>query len=214
MQSYYPQKSHQSLKFLKHLVGSPHSFSQEQQEARKANYLRFLLAYSPITPIQTQLSLSGVSGRSFHVCPGTGRAEDTLFKQVIFLLFQLTFEARIGSTGYSDIAIDDVFIDPGNCGQYSEPLGLLLIQWTTKEGKRLKIRLGQECRQVWQVGRNAIWQVGMLEGKQSVGQWEIRKQVIQLIHKSLGSLSRDVFEPRTLTGSLCSCFQHVFMPDQ
>ena len=42
--------------------------------------------------------------------------EGTLFKQVISLLFQLTFEARIGSTGYSDIAIDDVFIDPGNCG--------------------------------------------------------------------------------------------------
>ena len=61
-----------------------------------------------------QLSLSGVSGRSFHVCPGGG--EGTLFKQVISLLFQLTFEARIGSTGYSDIAIDDVFIDPGNCG--------------------------------------------------------------------------------------------------
>ena len=30
----------------------------------------------------------------------------------------------------------------------------------------------------------------------------------------MGTLSRDVFEPRTLTGGLCSCFQHVFMPDQ
>ena len=26
------------------------------------------------------------------------------------------------------------------------------------------------------------------------------------VESSLGSLSRDVFEPRTLTGSLCSCF--------
>ena len=30
----------------------------------------------------------------------------------------------------------------------------------------------------------------------------------------IGSLSRDVFEPQTSTGSLCSCFQQVFMPDQ
>ena len=29
---------------------------------------------------------------------------------------QLTIEARIGGTGYSDTAIDDVFIDPGHCG--------------------------------------------------------------------------------------------------
>jgi len=29
--------------------------------------------------------------------------------------YKLTIEARIGNTGYSDIAIDDVFIDPGNC---------------------------------------------------------------------------------------------------
>ena len=27
-------------------------------------------------------------------------------------------------------------------------------------------------------------------------------------------LERDVFEPRMSTGSLCSCFQHVFLPDQ
>lgn len=44
---------------------------------------------------------------------GAGRQFQALSN---FLLFQLTFEARIGSTGYSDIAIDDVFIDPGNCG--------------------------------------------------------------------------------------------------
>lgn len=30
--------------------------------------------------------------------------------------YRLTIEARIGGTGYSDTAIDDVFIDPGHCG--------------------------------------------------------------------------------------------------
>ena len=36
----------------------------------------------------------------------------------------------------------------------------------------------------------------------------------EVFRLSLGSLSWDVFEPRTLTGSLCSRLWHVFMPDQ
>ena len=31
---------------------------------------------------------------------------------------QLTFEASIASNGYSDIAIDDVYIDPGLCSKH------------------------------------------------------------------------------------------------
>ena len=31
---------------------------------------------------------------------------------------QLVIEARIGQPGYSDIAIDDVYLDPGLCSKY------------------------------------------------------------------------------------------------
>ena len=34
------------------------------------------------------------------------------------MLFQLTIEATVGQTGYSDIAIDDVYIDSGLCSEY------------------------------------------------------------------------------------------------
>ena len=31
---------------------------------------------------------------------------------------QLVIEARIGQPGYSDIAIDDVYLEPGLCSKY------------------------------------------------------------------------------------------------
>ena len=35
----------------------------------------------------------------------------------IFWLSQLTIQGTIGQAGYSDIAIDDVYIDPGLCSE-------------------------------------------------------------------------------------------------
>ncbi len=32
--------------------------------------------------------------------------------------FQLTIQGKIGQVGYSDIAIDDVYIDPGLCSKW------------------------------------------------------------------------------------------------
>ncbi len=33
-------------------------------------------------------------------------------------MLQLVFEAVVGKPSYSDIAIDDVFIDDGSCGKF------------------------------------------------------------------------------------------------
>ena len=39
--------------------------------------------------------------------------------------FQIKIIAQVGQVGYSDIAIDDVYIDPGLCCKYN-PLNLLM----------------------------------------------------------------------------------------
>lgn len=40
-----------------------------------------------------------------------------LLKASVIFDLQLTFEAVLDGTGYSDIAIDDIYIDPGLCGE-------------------------------------------------------------------------------------------------
>ena len=45
----------------------------------------------------------------------------TLIQKLLYLLHfwlsQLTIQGTIGQAGYSDIAIDDVYIDPGLCSE-------------------------------------------------------------------------------------------------
>ena len=60
----------------------------------------------------------------------------------------------------------------------------------------------------WQRSREREWR-----RRERIGE-ESRNSLAGKAREVIGSLSSDVFEPRTLTGSLCSCFQHVFMLDQ
>lgn len=61
-------------------------------------------------------SIKIITGPYFlQVLTYTSASGSHFFQLNTFYLFQLVIEARIGQPGYSDIAIDDVYIDDGLC---------------------------------------------------------------------------------------------------
>ncbi|CAB3986816.1 Zinc metallo ase nas-15 [Paramuricea clavata] len=58
--------------------------------------------------------------------------------------YQLVFEATLGKPPYSDIAIDDVFIDDGNCGCQDDPVWNCK-RWSLKECKKNPIWMEVYC---------------------------------------------------------------------
>ena len=55
-------------------------------------------------------------------------SENKLVHRYLYFLLQIIFEAKVGVGQYSDIAIDDIFIDEGDCGKGMEGNGHMFYE--------------------------------------------------------------------------------------